>query len=374
VTTEYLKGLAIAVVLVSHYASFYAPGFYERWLFEYASEAVSVFFVLSGFGLYHSLRRQLEGVPPGATSRGRSLLVFYLKRALRIYPLYWLSLATIPLALPDYGYDSLHQLSLHTLGVYLAFPLVVAPGVFWFLPALMQCYLAAPFCYRLLTRLGLWRYLLLLAIATAAGFEGTKHVSGLAGRIGFDSLAILYRNFLLANILLLALGMAMPVMLERYRKELSSRACVVASLVLFFVSAYITRFPDLLFAASGLVFTPLMLWSAALFCLFSIAAGPPPFARAAALAGRHSYPLYLFHRSAYSLLALAGVITVNSRLSALATVSLMLLVLVVCWYLERASSSFTGRLEQLLGVQRTEPAGGVGMGRLQAQPQAGSVD
>lgn len=349
--TEYIKGIVIGVVMMAHYASYYYFDVYNRWLFEYASEAVSVFFILSGYGLYYSLDRRRA-----RTAATRRLTDFYFRRALRIYPLYWLSLFITPLLLPGYGYEMLHEPSLHTLGIYLAFPLVVAPGVYWFIPALMQCYLVAPLCFRLLKRLGTGRYLLLAATGTALCFPGTYFVHSLAGRLHIDPQALLYRNFLFANILLFALGMAAPVMVERYRREPASYVWLAASLVLFLTAAYITRFPDLLFARSNLYFTPLFLWSAALFCFFMIAAAPPlPFGRGIAFAGRYSYPLFLFHRAAFGFLFLIGVIEVDSGVSLVATVLLMPLIMAACYLLERLSRETSSRVERFLATGQPGP-------------------
>lgn len=52
-----LQGVAIMVVLISHYANSYASDFYNQWLFEYASAFIGLFFVLSGYGLYFSFER-----------------------------------------------------------------------------------------------------------------------------------------------------------------------------------------------------------------------------------------------------------------------------------------------------------------------------
>lgn len=333
-TTDYLKGLAIVAVLVSHYASFYAFDIYQRWLFEYASEFVAVFFILSGYGLYHSLSRHRQG----ARLSGRQLLDFYIGRALKIYPLYWASLLLTSLVLSEQGYGSLREPGLHTAGVYLAFPLVVAPGVFWFIPMLMQCYLAAPACYRLLDRLGLKRYLALAGILLVILMSGTYYVPMVAGALRIDPEALLYRNFLFANIFLMALGMAMPLLVERYRRDLDSRVCVAASLTLFLAAAYITRFPGLLFVRSGFLFTPLFLVGSSLFCLFTIATSPRlPLSSLITPLGSYSYPLYLFHRSYYGMLALAGLIGANSAVGIITTIWLAPAFFAVCIFLQSVS-------------------------------------
>ena len=82
-----LRGLAILGVLANHFLPF--PGsFYCGWL------GVNLFFVLSGFLITRILLEQRQTID-GKYGVLRSLGVFYARRALRIFPLYYFALAVL---------------------------------------------------------------------------------------------------------------------------------------------------------------------------------------------------------------------------------------------------------------------------------------
>ncbi len=83
-----LRGLAMIGVLINHFAHF--PGSdYCGWL------GVTLFFVLSGFLISRILFTQRRAVEAGLVTRGRALRTFYARRALRIFPAYYLTLAVL---------------------------------------------------------------------------------------------------------------------------------------------------------------------------------------------------------------------------------------------------------------------------------------
>jgi peptidoglycan/LPS O-acetylase OafA/YrhL len=82
-----LRGLAILGVLANHFLPF--PGSYHcGWL------GVNLFFVLSGFLITRILLEQRQMVEVGGSVL-RSLGIFYARRALRIFPLYYFTLAVL---------------------------------------------------------------------------------------------------------------------------------------------------------------------------------------------------------------------------------------------------------------------------------------
>ena len=83
-----LRGLAILGVLVNHFGSF-AGSPYWGWL------GVNLFFVLSGFLITRILLTQQQEVLAFRGSRLRALVIFYARRTLRIFPLYYLTLAVL---------------------------------------------------------------------------------------------------------------------------------------------------------------------------------------------------------------------------------------------------------------------------------------
>jgi peptidoglycan/LPS O-acetylase OafA/YrhL len=83
-----LRGLAIIGVLVNHLT--YLPGRLQcGWL------GVNLFFVLSGFLITRILLDQREQMTTAGGGVLRSLRVFYARRALRIFPLFYLTLAVL---------------------------------------------------------------------------------------------------------------------------------------------------------------------------------------------------------------------------------------------------------------------------------------
>ena len=52
---------------------------------------VDIFFVISGFIIYHVVRRSVASLEQ--VGRGRAVFAFAMKRFIRIYPLYWIAFA-----------------------------------------------------------------------------------------------------------------------------------------------------------------------------------------------------------------------------------------------------------------------------------------
>lgn len=97
-----VRGLCILAVMLSHYGFFSAGGWF----------GVEIFFVLSGFLITSILIENREN------SLGRYLLVFYTRRSLRIFPIYFLALFLLTIiyflrakTLPQFGADWIGLLS-----------------------------------------------------------------------------------------------------------------------------------------------------------------------------------------------------------------------------------------------------------------------
>ncbi len=104
-----LRCIAALMVVVQHAelykwivgapSLFMAPGFHP-WLLQMGAQGVEIFFVLSGFLVTYLLLHEQE-------SQGRiRVLRFYLRRMLRIWPLYFLMVALGFFVLPHFGYPS----------------------------------------------------------------------------------------------------------------------------------------------------------------------------------------------------------------------------------------------------------------------------
>ncbi len=329
--------------MVAHYGSYYAADFYDVWMREYASEFVAIFFVLAGLGSFYSFRNLLRR----HQSRRLSLRMvggYYMKRALRIYPMYWLALATIPFILPEYG--RLHEPTIHTLAVYMAYPGVAAPGIYWFIPALVQCYLLAPLLYLFFSRLSMRVYLAFIAFTTTVFMVVTRYYSELLALTdGFgvpDPEALFYRPMFMANIVLFALGIAIPGLLAGWPAWLRGGWAVLAAALVMLLMMYLVRDNDTLFRLSHLILFPGYMLSIMFFCLVSLASGLRlPLYRVLTPMGESSYPPYLFHRHYFGLLAMAGIVVGDSLISVAFTLLLFPLFLLFCRWLEGAGRRFT---------------------------------
>lgn len=60
VITEYLRGLGIIAVLVTHYTAVYNHDFYASYVSNYANMFLALFFILAGYGAYHSFERRFS--------------------------------------------------------------------------------------------------------------------------------------------------------------------------------------------------------------------------------------------------------------------------------------------------------------------------
>lgn len=345
---DYLKGAAILVIVASHYAGSYASGFYQAWLDNYGSLAVSLFFVLAGYLTHYSLKRRLAG----QTAAPRALLGYYYGRAARIYPLYWAALLLISFLLP--GYAMLHEPNLHILGIYLGAPFIKAPGPYWFVSAIIQCFLLAPFLYLLLKRLRPLKFFLLILLTMPLFLQATRMFNSRSLIASPDFEAFFYRNFFLGNILLFSLGLLIPTVGKRLQQASLSRiaglAAVAVSAGAFLVLLYSIRTPHLLFNNSWLMLTPLFFLAAFVFCLTMVSFGPAlPFRRPLVFCGGYSWSIYLLHRPFFGLLATMGVLHDGSLISLACTLVLLPPFILLCAYIEPRVNTLTDHLGGKLG-------------------------
>ena len=78
-----LRGLAILGVLVNHFGQFQGA-------LQCGWAGVSLFFVLSGFLITRILLHQKKLIVENKNTFWQSISIFYIRRALRIFPLYYL--------------------------------------------------------------------------------------------------------------------------------------------------------------------------------------------------------------------------------------------------------------------------------------------
>ncbi len=107
---------------------------------------VTLFFVISGFLITGILLGARERLDAGTTTRRRELLVFYIRRALRIFPLYYLVVAILVVLGVPSARESLAWLLTYTLNLKFALIGGYEPVIshFWTLAIEEQFYLVYP--------------------------------------------------------------------------------------------------------------------------------------------------------------------------------------------------------------------------------------
>ncbi len=285
-TTAALRGIAILIVLLSHFLTNFVVS-HDR--FGHAGNAaVALFFIASGYGNAWSLKKRHAG-------GNFSLREFYRDRFFRLYPLYWLALGCIwasTKAAPDVW----------------ALSGVKAP--YWFVSAIIQCAVVAPLLYNILRRVGPWRFALslfgLLAAATAGAMGLPEDIRALV-----TSNTVSYRNIVLGHIGFFGIGIVLaflPFAGSKARPATTSfRAKALGLLALAGLAPGLVVLgePKSPLAAS-LAGLGLAALCTAFTVLFLSGRARLPLARAVAFMGRNSYALYLFEPSYFWAMANLG--------------------------------------------------------------------
>ncbi len=285
-TTATLRGIAIFIVLLSHFLTNFIVNHDS---FGHAGNAaVALFFIASGYGNAWSLKKRQAG-------GNFSLCDFYRDRFFRLYPLYWLALCCIwasTKVVPDVW----------------AFSGIKAP--YWFVSAIIQCAVVAPFLYGILKRLGPGRFSLGLIACLALATAGATWLPEDLRAIAFSN-TVSYRNIVLGHIGFFGIGLALafvPLAAPQAPSATASgrpKALGLLALALFLPALVVlgeTRGP----LAGSLAGLGLAALCTAFTTLFLSGRAQLPWPRAMAFLGRNSYALYLFEPSYFWAMALAG--------------------------------------------------------------------
>ncbi|WP_158602092.1 acyltransferase family protein [Pararobbsia silviterrae] len=143
-----LRALAVMLVFLDHKARIHG--------FNLSDLGVWMFFVLSGYLIIGELHRQRRRIEDGVTGARAQMRVFFTKRALRIFPVYYAVLCVLFVlqhfyrhAGPDLGF-AYHFTYTSNVWIGLVTRHWVGPfGVFWSLAIEQQFYLVAPFVFLL---------------------------------------------------------------------------------------------------------------------------------------------------------------------------------------------------------------------------------
>ncbi|BAH74556.1 acyltransferase family protein [Solidesulfovibrio magneticus] len=285
-TTTALRGIAILIVLLSHFLTNFIVSHDS---FGHAGNAaVALFFIASGYGNAWSLEKRQAG--------GHfSLRQLYCDRFFRLYPLYWLALCGI-------------WASTNVVPDVWAFLAIKAP--YWFVSAIIQCAVAAPLLYRILRRVGPWRFSLGLFGLLAAATAGAMGLPEDLRAIVFSN-TVSYRNIVLGHIGFFGIGLALAfVPLAGPQAGTATAPLRTKALGLLALAGLLPGLVLLGEPKGQLAASLAGLGLAALCTAFTVLLltgwAQLPFERALVFLGRNSYALYLFEPSYFWAMASLG--------------------------------------------------------------------
>lgn len=267
--SSYLKGFAILTVISAHFSIRFLP----EQIMPFGNHFIAIFFILSGYGLYFSLKRKKD------TNRD-SILLFYFKRFVRIYPLYWINFTL------DLAFDPSSTIAISSVLDFLLLNFTDPPRV-WFLHALIPCYVLAPSIFKLINKT---RELFILYVI----------IFFMVVNIVFTLLEVpqircwMYRGIYLNHIILFCIGMYLPIIRERYGKIFGLNWIAISFLLMLFSFIQTSELAfnflnykllnQLLFSMSTILFTFIFMFSNV----------HPPFFRILKKIGIYTFSLYLF--------------------------------------------------------------------------------
>ncbi len=322
--TSYLKGIAILAVLINHYIIDYTS-----WpLCGFANGIIAIFFILSGYGCFHSLeRRTLQNKTKLETIAG-----FWLDRGVRVIPLYLLALAIYNYV---FGWET----------------------ILWFIPYILECYLIAPFAYYAIKK---YRIPAFVAIAFAVFFllNFTYYLVQPPQAI---SQIMIYRGMALTHILLFCLGMILPALMQTGHK-IKTQWGAGALALLFLLSVFLTENPIESNVHRGMVLfginvgLPVLALEVFLFVVSAMLLVLAvlskeislPLSNAVSQIGNCSYSLYILHQMYYLTLGHFGLLETDSVSGALIVIALFPLFFGLC----KAIEDFSRRILSTRSLQR----------------------
>lgn len=334
-TGNFLKGVAIVAVLINHYINHFS----ELRSGGFANTVVLVFFFLSGYGIFTSLTKKATG----GVFRLEQVAKFYLRRAIRIFPLFWIAYFAQGIIAPsDYSIVS-----------FLGFQ---SEGHYWFISSILQCYIFAPFLVMLVVAN---RYAALLAVTILFGISVvltdqspiTESVFNL-----FHFAKAPYLGIFFSHTYIFFLGMIFCTLIldeptnerksEEYRRFHNFAFVLLGSSALFYVllEKYWLNLP----LSGGIL---LLLCTCSYAVYNAIPANFPPLSIVHFL-GRHSYPVYLFHMSYYLILERLGLLSQGGWTGAFVLLLFSPLFISVALLLEELSSWITFKSENLLHLSK----------------------
>jgi peptidoglycan/LPS O-acetylase OafA/YrhL len=280
VATNYLKAFAILTVCANHFINVNISDSFKG----YANGFMSIFFLLSGYGIYLSLEKQMDKPFP-------DFFAFFIKkRVMRIYPLFWI-------------WCFLHGFPDGILG-FLGLNFI-QPKTPWFIPAIVQCYIFAPFLFIFTNRIKI-KY----SLPAICGVFAIINILLFMGDLS-PIRSIGFRNLFFLHIFQFYLG----YILAKIEKDISCPKYVVyiSLLLLIFFVHETTSHAFLWFFGKKYLFPLLLSFSAFILCLSALSSKIIlPFQKTMNFIGIHTFSIFLFHDYSFKVLARFGMIHPNN--------------------------------------------------------------
>ena len=305
-----------------------------------ADQAVSLFIILSGFGLTLGL---LARNAPASIDVG----AFVRRRLSRIYPMWWVAHALL-VAVAFFVASNLPtgdwQFYASFAGLrFLPDVFSYAPSSWWYVGLIVQLYVVFPLLWQLLRRHGPGA-LLSIAVPTAFAALALGHAF-----IGGDVLEMWQRGMCcLTRLGEFAFGMALAAWWARDRETVTTtmRRPVVRYALVFIYAGGVA----LTFTLPGMIVAPTLLGITALVLLYPLMAWRATGRGLLEVVGRHSFSIYLAHQYFVNLFVRPNAGVAGAALGiAFAVVAATLATLV----LERATSAAEGRFATLRAKRGT---------------------
>jgi peptidoglycan/LPS O-acetylase OafA/YrhL len=328
-TTDTLKGIAISAVLINHYLNINVSGNQSG----FANQWIYLFFVISGYGLSHSLKKRF--------SAGISLTLlmqYYFSRFIRIFPLLWVAFfLTLWITNRNLSYWNL-------TGIH-------GSGFFWFIPAIVHCYLVAPLVHMAMRKHRM--SFLLLPILVFVVINVLFKIPNINDEIldFFSFTHARLRGIYYPHVLFFVFGFYIHKALQKkIRSNITPTSIgahsvfylMLMGILIFMIIAkhYIFVLPEKLLPLATL---PLLAYFALNYNIKN---------RIFAFLGSISYSIYLFHMSFYLLLSNLGKFPVNSLSELIVCLILFPIFLYICTYTEKLGQLVCIKFQQHTRVQK----------------------
>jgi len=304
----------------------------------YAHCLISIFFILSGYGIFYSLEEYNKNF------NLKNIFNFYKSRFLRIYPVLFLVLII------SYFFFNRELNLLRISGIYLQ--------EFWFVSSIIQCYLISLPLYFCLKKFGTKKFIIgISVIILLINIILFPHLKLIRSILVVKPLFYVYIDIFLSNILLFSFGLTIPELLKKYSKKIPGKiksTAIIISLAYIIYYSFIFKIYKIIkienwiftifFFASMVVFIYMIIPKKIVF----------PFKKLFIILGIYSYSLYLFHKLFYITLTKIGITSQGSILGIFWTILLFPALLIICIILEKTIKIISNK--KTFNIHKTQQA------------------